>query len=289
MIYAGILAAGLGKRMHRQDLPKQFLPLGEKPIIIHTIEQFLINNRIGRVIIVAPKIWCGYVEDLLTQYPNMGKGIDVICGGENKTESIKYVVDFIKNTHSVTNEDILLAHDAIRPFVTQRIINDNIDATIAYGAANTSMVTNDAVMVSRDGKNLDSMPPHEMMYAEQTPQTYNIVKLTEVLENAVAVGTDLTKISELPRLYIESGNKMRLVSGEYFNMKIAVNRCPLYFLVFKMSQGFFPQRCLLIGDDEVFFKTAGSHGKLSFLNCYSFFCFHHTIMTPYGQTSSFPY
>ena len=64
MIYAGILAAGLGVRMHRSDLPKQFLRLGEKPIIIHTLEQFFAHPRVGRVIVVAPETWKVYTEDL---------------------------------------------------------------------------------------------------------------------------------------------------------------------------------------------------------------------------------
>jgi 2-C-methyl-D-erythritol 4-phosphate cytidylyltransferase len=64
MIYAAVLAAGLGVRMHRRDLPKQFLPLGEKPILIHTLERFCAHPRVGRILIVAPDAWKAYTEDL---------------------------------------------------------------------------------------------------------------------------------------------------------------------------------------------------------------------------------
>jgi len=220
MIYAGILAAGLGVRMHRQDMPKQFLPLGEKPIIVHTLEQFFINPQVGRIVIVAPDRWILYTEDLLARYDTMGKECFVITGGENKAESIDAVARYINETWGVANDDVLIAHDAIRPFVTQRIINDNIDAARRCGAANTAIMTNDAVLVSKDGHLLDEVPPHEIMYAEQTPQTYMLSKLKAALDHAVSNGVKLREENELPRLYIKAGHEMCLVRGEYSNMKI---------------------------------------------------------------------
>jgi 2-C-methyl-D-erythritol 4-phosphate cytidylyltransferase len=220
MIIAGILAAGLGKRMHRQDLPKQFLSLGDKPIIIHTVEQFLINTRIEKIIVVAPEIWKQYTEDLLAEYDNFGKEIAVICGGANKTESIYRMTKYIVQNEVVSEDDILIAHDAIRPFVTQRIIDDNIDIAARFGAANTSMVTNDAVLFSKDGEKLDGIPGHNIIYAEQTPQTYKLSKLIALFDDTLSKGVKLSDVSELPRLYISEGNEMRLVRGEYSNMKI---------------------------------------------------------------------
>ena len=220
MIYAGILAAGLGERMHRQDMPKQFLPLGEKPIIIHTMEQFFLNPQVGRIIVVAPERWKLYAEDLISRYDAMGKECFVITGGKNKAESINAVAQYIDKKWGITDEDVLIAHDAIRPFITQRIINDNIETAKRDGAANTVMVTNDAILVSKDGLLLDEVPPHEIMYAEQTPQTYMISRLKTAIEKAVSEGIKLKDENELPRLYIKSGNRMCLVRGEYSNMKI---------------------------------------------------------------------
>jgi len=220
MIYAGILAAGLGERMHRQDMPKQFLPLGEKPIIIHTMEQFFLNPQVGRIIVVAPERWKLYAEDLISRYDAMGKECFVITGGKNKAESINAVAQYIDKKWRITDEDVLIAHDAIRPFITQRIINDNIETAKSYGAANTVMVTNDAILVSKDGLLLDEVPPHEIMYAEQTPQTYMISRLKTAIEKAVSEGVKLKDENELPRLYIKFGNRMCLVRGEYSNMKI---------------------------------------------------------------------
>jgi 2-C-methyl-D-erythritol 4-phosphate cytidylyltransferase len=220
MIYAGILAAGLGERMHRQDLPKQFLPLGEKPIIIHTVEQFLLNMRVDKIIVVVPSVWDQYAVDLLGEYDHLGKEIAVITGGQNKTESIYLITEFIKKHHEVSEADILIAHDAIRPFVTQRIINDNIDTAEMFSASNTAMVTNDALLISKDGIILDEVPNHEIIYAEQTPQTYKLQNLINVLGQAKKQGIAFSSVNELPRLYIQSGCEMKLVRGEYSNMKI---------------------------------------------------------------------
>jgi 2-C-methyl-D-erythritol 4-phosphate cytidylyltransferase len=218
MIYAGILAAGLGKRMHRQDMPKPFLHLGSKPIIIHTLEQFFINSNVDKIIITVGNDWCNYTEDLIAEYNFTNKETIVINGGINKTTSIKIITDYISQNFNSDNDDILLLHDAIRPFINQRIINENIETAKLYGAANTAVETNDAILKSDDGKILNEVPPHEIYFAEQTPQTYQLKRLMNIFNKLK--DTDLSKETELPRLYISDGKEMRLVSGEYYNMKI---------------------------------------------------------------------
>lgn len=220
MVYAGILAAGAGARMHRQDLPKPFLPLGDKPIMLHTLEQFLINPGVDRVILVVPDDWLLYARDLMNGGDGMGKETYIIGGGVNKTESIHWLVRYIATTWGIKDGDLLILHDAVRPFVTQRLIDENIAAALDGGAANTVMRMNDTVVVSRDGARLDEVPAHEIHYAQQTPQTYALPLLKEAIDRAVAGGVALRDETELPRLYIRMGYEMRLVHGEYFNMKI---------------------------------------------------------------------
>jgi len=220
MIYAGILAAGVGERMHRQDMPKQFLPLGEKPILVHTLEQFIVNQRVEKILIIAPDEWKLYAEDMLSQYDFMGKEYVVISGGVNKTESIGASVDYIDEMWQIKENDILIAHDAIRPFITQRLIDEHIETVKKYGAVNTAMVTNDAILVSKNGILLDEIPNHQHLYAEQTPQSYSLAKLKELLKKIRDSGVPLHNESELPRLWLKEKYEMRLVRGEYFNMKI---------------------------------------------------------------------
>lgn len=220
MIYAGILAAGIGERMHRQDLPKQFLTLGSKPILIHTLEQFYINSQVSKIIVVAPNDWKLYTEDLIGQFDTLSTDVSVITGGKNKTASIKMIVEHIANNAQINGDDILITHDAVRPFVTQRMINSNIDAAKKHGAASTVMTTNDTIIVSDDGEALSDIPEKSRMFAEQTPLTFNLRLLAQMYDKAKAGKVSLTKETELARLYISYGYSMRLVKGEYSNMKI---------------------------------------------------------------------
>lgn len=220
MIYAGILAAGIGVRMHRQDLPKPFLTLGEKPIIMHTLEQFFVNPRIGAIIVVVPEIWRVYAENVISKYDCIGKTTNVIAGGVNKTESVKLIVEYIQNSTGIMDDDILVLHDAIRPFITQRIIDENIDTARQFGAANTVMTTNDTIIVSDDGVTLTEIPAKNRMLAEQTPQTIQLRLLSNTFVDAAKQSAPLERESELARLFLRQGISVRLVRGEYSNMKI---------------------------------------------------------------------
>ena len=91
MIFAGILAGGKGTRMGRTELPKQFLKIGEKPIIIHTIEQFIISNKIDKIIVATPENWKSYTEDVINKYYSNEERIQIIIGGEMK-QLLIYVI-----------------------------------------------------------------------------------------------------------------------------------------------------------------------------------------------------
>ncbi len=220
MIYAGILAAGSGARMHRQDLPKPFLRLGSKPIIMHTLEQFYINVQIEKVIVVAPEDWQQYAGDVINQYDAMSTETFIIAGGVNKTLSIQLITDHIAQNWGINEDDILITHDAVRPFVTQRMIDDNIEAAKIHGASSTVMTTNDTIVVSNDGKMLSGVPSKGLMYAEQTPLAFNLEFLAEMFEKAKEKKILLKNETEIARLYISQGYSMQIVNGEYSNMKI---------------------------------------------------------------------
>lgn len=220
MIYAGILAAGFGVRMHRQDLPKPFLMLGSKPIIIHTLEQFLVNERVNSIVVVVAETWKKYAEDLFNKNNITNKNVTVILGGESKTESVSLSVKHLLENSNANEDDILLIHDAIRPFVTQRVINENIDKAVEFGAVSTTMATNDTIVVSMDGDLLSEIPAKYTMLAEQTPQTFNLITLNKMFEKAANEGVILKQETEIARLFLRLGGEMHMVKGEYSNNKI---------------------------------------------------------------------
>ena len=104
MVYAEILAGGKGTRMGNTDMPKQFLMLGTKPIIIHTVEQFMINTNISKIIVCCPKDWITYMNDLLDKFiPN--SNIEVVEGGKTRNETIMNGCKFIEEKYGLNDDD----------------------------------------------------------------------------------------------------------------------------------------------------------------------------------------
>lgn len=218
MIYAGILAGGIGSRMGNVPMPKQFLLLNNKPIIIHTIEKFLLNARFNAIVIATPKEWINHTQDILVKNGITDSRIRVVEGGPDRNETIMNVINYIEKTFSLNEEDVLVTHDAVRPFLTHRIIEENIQFGLIDGAADTVIEAVDTIVSSHDGESLFSIPVRNEMYQGQTPQTFNAVKLKKYYEGLNkeerAILTDACKI------FMLKGDKVRMVRGENFNIKI---------------------------------------------------------------------
>jgi len=217
MIYAEILAGGKGTRMGNTDMPKQFLMLGSKPIIIHTIEQFMVSAKFGKIIVCCPKDWISYMSDLLDKYlPN--SDINVVVGGSTRNETIMNGCKFIEENYGLNDDDIIVTHDAVRPFVTQRIIKDNIDALKDCNAVDTVIPAVDTIVESINGSEISNIPNRAYMYQGQTPQSFNIKKLMSVYnslkEDEKEILTDACKIFSM------KNEKVRIVDGETYNIKI---------------------------------------------------------------------
>lgn len=218
MIYASILAAGTAEIKDKITLPQPYNLLGTKPIIIHTLEQFAVSPKIDRIIVVANSDWLVYTQELIKKYISIPKEIDVISGGENKNQSISLAAKYIAENWGVNDDDIILNHDAIRPFVSQRIIDDNIAAGRKYAVANTVMPTVDTIAVSENKSTVDSIPPKSKMYSEQTPQTFNL----KTFLNAYYSVPEETfkKENNTARFMLNKGYDVHLVLGDYSNLKI---------------------------------------------------------------------
>ncbi len=217
MVYAEILAGGKGTKMGNTDMPKQFLMLGSKPIVIHTIEQFIINKFISKVIVCCPKDWMTYMNDLLEKYiPS--SNVDVVCGGVTRNDTIINGCKFIEENYGLSDDDIIITHDAVRPFVTQKIINDNIESAKKYDAVDTVIPATDTIVESIDGKEIKSVPDRNNMYQGQTPQSFNIKKLVNIYNSLTddekKILTDACKVFALKK------EKIGLVNGEIYNIKL---------------------------------------------------------------------
>ena len=218
MIFAAILAGGIGSRMGGTDTPKQFLTLGNKPVIIHTIEKFVINENIDKIIVLTPKNFITHTNNIIGEYISDKDDIVVIEGGETRNDTLMNSIRYIEDTFGIDDDSIILTHDSVRPFVTHRIIEDNIEAAKRYGACDTVVPATDTIVESVNGKTIESIPVRDYYYQGQTPQSFNIKKLfnliTSLTEEESNILTDACKIFTL------KDEDVYLVDGEVTNIKI---------------------------------------------------------------------
>ena len=218
MIYAEILAGGKGTRMGNTEMPKQFLLLGNKPIFIHTVEQFLLNRRVDKILICCPEQWMAYTRDTLKKYHADMERVFVVKGGTTRNETILIGCTFIEKNFGLNNDDIILTHDAVRPFINQRIIDDNIDGTLKYGAVDTVVEAFDTIVHSADGEVITNIPVRSEMYQGQTPQSFNIKLLMSFFNSLTNEEKEI--LTDACKALVIKGNDVHLVKGEVYNMKI---------------------------------------------------------------------
>lgn len=217
MNYAGILAGGVGRRMGRSDLPKQFLMLGSKPILIHTIEQFLISGEIDKIILAVPQNWKSYSEDLIKKYC-VAEKIDIITGGETRNDTILNICNHIKNAYGLNSDDVIVTHDSVRPFLTQRIIKENIEVCKTTDAVDTVIPAFDTIVEAKDSNTISSIPVRSHMYLGQTPQTFNV----ETFINVYSTLTEEEKniLTDACKMFVIKNKEVKIINGESYNMKI---------------------------------------------------------------------
>ena len=218
MIFGAIVAGGIGTRMGMSDLPKQFMMLGNKPIIIHTLEKFLLCNRIDCIYVGMHKDWILYMDDLLNKYNIKKDSVKIVEGGKVRNDTVLNIINTIESDYNKDSNHIIVTHDAVRPFVTSRMINDSIDVAIKYGASDTVIPSADTIICSEDGKQISSVPKRSTLFLGQTPQTFNLSKLSslynELSNDEKSRLTDCCSIFNLKNQYVG------LVMGESTNLKI---------------------------------------------------------------------
>lgn len=213
------MAGGVGSRMKISDCPKQFLPLGDKPIIIHTLEKFLMCQRFDRVYVGVHPTWVQHTHELVEKHlSQFEEKIRLVPGGNDRNETLMNVIDAIEGDNGVNEENIIVTHDAVRPFVTARIINDNIDSALEFDACDTVCEAVDTIVESKNADVITSIPERKYMYQGQTPQSFKISLLKrlygDLSDDERAILTDACKIC------VMRDQPVKLVRGEVSNLKI---------------------------------------------------------------------
>ena len=164
-----IIAGGVGARMG-QDIPKQFINVYDKPVIVYTLEAFQKHPSIDAIEVVCLDGW----HDVLWAYAKqfgIAKLENIVSGGKNGQDSIRNGLYDIASRHN-GSDDIVLVHDAIRPMVSNDIISDNIRVCRQYGNAITVVPCTAAMLKTFDSLSTEEQVPRDNLKITQTPQAF---------------------------------------------------------------------------------------------------------------------
>lgn len=213
-IHAIILAGGSGSRVKGATLPKQFIKIGTKPLLTSTVEKFVFHPEIQSVCIVAPKAWLSHTRDLFHACSYAQKLI--FCeGGRSRQESLYLGTQKIQELYGPGS--IILSHDAARPFVSLRVINDNINALLeGASACDTVIPATDTIVCSQNNQTITSIPDRRFLYQGQTPQSFFAKDYLRAYET---IG-ECEEITDAAKLLLKVGVEVKLVEGDPFNIKI---------------------------------------------------------------------
>ena len=218
MIFAAILAGGIGSRMGGTDTPKQFLTLGDKPVIVHTIEKFAINSKFDKIIVLSPKNFINYTNDLIKEYFGDYNNLVVLEGGKTRNDTLINAIEYINDNFDIDDDSIIVTHDSVRPFVTHRIIEDNIKAAKEFGACDTVVPATDTIVESVDSKLIKNIPIRDNYYQGQTPQSFKINKLSELVNSLSESESNI--LTDACKIFVLKNEDVYLVDGEITNIKI---------------------------------------------------------------------
>lgn len=200
------------------DTPKQFLDLGDKPVIIHTIEKFAINSKIDKIIVLTPQSYINHTNHLIKEYIGDNDDIIVIEGGQTRNDTLINSIVYIDENFGIDDDSIIVTHDSVRPFVTHRIIEDNIEAAKRYGACDTVVPATDTIVESINGRTIESIPVRDYYYQGQTPQSFNVEKLFNLISSLTEEESNI--LTDACKIFTLKDEEVYLVEGEVTNIKI---------------------------------------------------------------------
>lgn len=210
-----ILAGGVGARTH-QDIPKQFIHVHNKPVIIYTMEAFQQHPQIDAIEVICLEGWHDIVWANAKQF-GITKLENIVTGGVTGQDSIRNgLKDIATRYHD--DDDIVLIHDSIRPLVSQDVISDNIRVCREFGNATTVVPCTSVMLRTHDNQMSDEQIPRDDLKITQTPQAFFLNELIGVHKEAIK--KDLLPSIASCALYIEMGKKVYFSMGSNRNIKI---------------------------------------------------------------------
>lgn len=213
-----ILAGGSGTRMGGA-MPKQFLSLNDKPVIVHTLENFQKNENIDAILIVCIKDWIEHLREILDEF-KIPKVQWIVEGGATGHDSSRNGIFFLKD--KLEDGDQVIIHDAARPILPQAAINEMLRVSHEKGNASLAIPCHETVLFTNDGLSGDKELDRSSIMRVQTPQAYNYKFIRELYEQAEKdnkhdfIYADLVAIYYGKRIYFSKGftNNIKITRKE---------------------------------------------------------------------------
>lgn len=210
-----LIAGGVGTRMG-QDIPKQFINVHDKPVIVYTMEAFQKHPDIDAIVVVCLEGWHDVLRAYAKQF-GIEKLENIVCGGKNGQDSIRNGLYDIYERYD-GDDDIVLIHDAIRPMLSSEIITDNIRVCREYGNAITVVPCTAAMLKTYDSLSAEEQVARDNLKITQTPQSFFIKDIVEAHKEALSKGI-INSVASCT-MYIELGRKLYMSKGSEKNLKL---------------------------------------------------------------------
>jgi len=156
--------------------------------------------------------------DLVLKYIGTNEKIIIIEGGKDRNGTIMNGCKYIEDTLWLAEKDVIITHDAVRPFVDYRIIEDNIKCVKKYDAVDTIIPAADTIVESKDGKILSDIPRRDFLYLGQTPQTFKIKELMKTFDTLTSEEKEI--LTDACKIFVVKKKEVGFVRGEEYNLKV---------------------------------------------------------------------
>lgn len=219
MNYAVIVAGGQGKRVQSIDVPKQYYEIDGMAIILYSLRKMLNIDMFDKIYIVVNDDYKDHVNKILDECVKDEKRemIKLVSSGKERIDSVHNALEELKK-EDIRDDDIVVIHDAARPFVSEEILINNIKEARQHGAVVTAVPATDTMLMVDDDKMIDSIPERKTVYKEQTPTSANLKLLLELEENLTE--EDKKHITGTAQIFTFNNCKVKIVEGSDSNFKI---------------------------------------------------------------------
>lgn len=213
-----VLAGGTGQRMRTSGMPKQFLNVYGKPIIIYTLEKFDSCDDVDCIVVACNSNYLNYMKELVDKFP-FKKNIAVIAGGKDRQGSVKNGIDYIY-ANGGSDDDIIIIHDGVRPLIDQAIISENVHTATQFGCAMTvKPVIESVVITDQDSVEFGDFEKRNDTYSLTAPQTFRLSLLVDTYAKIENMDSPIPLL-DAALAYTYLGNRMPLVKEYNHNIKI---------------------------------------------------------------------